>query len=374
MPKLLCLTCYESKKHIVTFNRDHQCVKTRHRTSVHGKRKVVFITPDDVRWPESTHKVKQVPLSFGNNNNSVPSSELMDVDDDISSISNQVPQVNETSGENGSSNSVSLNEKRLANIETAMMEINKKLDDLKRPNVNNNEVVNEKNKVTFDNIQEQFPHLIFNHNLNDCTIYCERCRSYLQNGGTIGNARVNNSLSTGLTKSKSEMEAMKTNSQKFAHFKQIVKDHFTGKSKLHLRALQSYLKSKGFSKSRFDIAGLNQLRTALTVVKTKSAMMHYETLLSFGQQIGGEVGDIGMSRKRMPEILQHIDTYLDEECSKVLRQPLKSTGMPPHFFISVDKSTPRRETNQALLLLFVNEGKRVAFPVSANVVYKTSDG
>lgn len=52
---------------------------------------------------------------------------------------------------------------------------------------------------------------------------------------------------------------------------------------------------------------------------------------------------------------------------------LPSTGMQPHFSLAVDKSTPHRDTNHAILAIIPVEGKRVAVPIDAPIVYAVSD-
>ena len=44
--------------------------------------------------------------------------------------------------------------------------------------------------------------------------------------------------------------------------------------------------------------------------------------------------------------------------------------MPPHFSVTVDKSTPHRDTNQAIMLIFPVNGKRVSMPIDALPVYE----
>ena len=50
-----------------------------------------------------------------------------------------------------------------------------------------------------------------------------------------------------------------------------------------------------------------------------------------------------------------------------------STGFCPHFSTTCDKSTPGRETNQAIMLQVIHRGKRLAIPVGSPTVYTTSN-
>ena len=57
------------------------------------------------------------------------------------------------------------------------------------------------------------------------------------------------------------------------------------------------------------------------------------------------------------------------QTKKFQRKPLECTGLPPHISLAVDKSTPHRETNHAVLLLLPVERKRIAMPLDAPPVY-----
>ena len=56
-----------------------------------------------------------------------------------------------------------------------------------------------------------------------------------------------------------------------------------------------------------------------------------------------------------------------------LRKSLDSTGLPPHFAIYIDKSTPHRDTNQAIMIIITYNGRWVSMPVDAPSVYECSD-
>ena len=55
-----------------------------------------------------------------------------------------------------------------------------------------------------------------------------------------------------------------------------------------------------------------------------------------------------------------------------LKDPLVSTGLHPHISLAVDKLTPHRETNHAIILILPVNRKRVAMPIDAPVVYSYS--
>jgi len=61
------------------------------------------------------------------------------------------------------------------------------------------------------------------------------------------------------------------------------------------------------------------------------------------------------------------------ETSEYLKKVLPSTGLRSHFSISIDKSTPNRHTNHAILIIIPVDGKRMAIPIDAPIVYNTND-
>ena len=52
---------------------------------------------------------------------------------------------------------------------------------------------------------------------------------------------------------------------------------------------------------------------------------------------------------------------------------MDSTGLPPHFAIAIDKSTPHPDTNQAIMVILPCNGQRVAMPLDAPLVYECVD-
>lgn len=49
--------------------------------------------------------------------------------------------------------------------------------------------------------------------------------------------------------------------------------------------------------------------------------------------------------------MQCIEDTIDQRCTTWLSTPLPSTGLPPHFWITIDRATPPRVTNQAILIV-----------------------
>ena len=56
-----------------------------------------------------------------------------------------------------------------------------------------------------------------------------------------------------------------------------------------------------------------------------------------------------------------------------LKEPLESTGLHPHTSLAVDKSTPHRDTNNAVMILLPVKGKRAAVPIDALPVYSVAE-
>ncbi len=66
--------------------------------------------------------------------------------------------------------------------------------------------------------------------------------------------------------------------------------------------------------------------------------------------------------------------YVDIKTKNFINTPLPSTGMPPHFYVTADKSTNHRVTNQATMICPVVDGNRQAIPLNISSVYYTSVG
>ena len=111
----------------------------------------------------------------------------------------------------------------------------------------------------------------------------------------------------------------------------------------------------------------------LTVVKTKAAL-HYESNIAELYAAGADVGDYGHSRHMFVPMLKAACTYVDKEVSTFLSTPLSNTGFSPHFYVTSDKSTIHRTTNQVTLVCPVVEGQRQAIALNACRVYLKSDG
>lgn len=116
-------------------------------------------------------------------------------------------------------------------------------------------------------------------------------------------------------------------------------------------------------------AAQNLIRIALSIVKMKSAASHFETSIATHQATGANVGQIGHGRKQFNQILTTMSDWIDDQNRNILTSPSPSTGVPPHFYVTGDKSTPSRTTNQVVLLCFMYAGQRRRVVVACPEVY-----
>ena len=68
-----------------------------------------------------------------------------------------------------------------------------------------------------------------------------------------------------------------------------------------------------------------------------------------------------------------MEVWCDQETATFLSQPLPSTRLPPHYYVTCDKATPSRITNQAVMLCPMVGGHRQAIVVKAKEVYHAED-
>ena len=117
----------------------------------------------------------------------------------------------------------------------------------------------------------------------------------------------------------------------------------------------------------------NLVRVAISVLKSKSAAMHFEMHVAAHLSTKSDMGEIGHGRKQFNEILKAVEAYLDSEIEKYLLTPLKNTLLPSHFCGLADKSTIHRITNQCVAITMMVEGVKTAIAVQAPVVYHTDE-
>eukprot|EP00112_Aurelia_sp_Birch-Aquarium-sp1_P020714 Seg540.3 transcript_id=Seg540.3/GoldUCD/mRNA.D3Y31 product="hypothetical protein" pseudo=true protein_id=Seg540.3/GoldUCD/D3Y31 len=115
------------------------------------------------------------------------------------------------------------------------------------------------------------------------------------------------------------------------------------------------------------------VRSAFSVVKSRSAAQQYPEFVADKAMCGVYCGDFGHSKEEFKNIIAAAENWIDSEVSRALITPIESTGMRPHFFFTLDKGTPGRETNQATMIVFFDKGNRVAIPVGSPAVYKPNE-
>lgn len=77
--------------------------------------------------------------------------------------------------------------------------------------------------------------------------------------------------------------------------------------------------------------------------------------------------------KQFTEIIKVAYEYVILQTKNFLQEPLISTGFRPHVSLAADKSTPHRETNHAIMVILPVDGKRVALPIDAPIVYSNTE-
>ena len=140
-------------------------------------------------------------------------------------------------------------------------------------------------------------------------------------------------------------------------------------SKLHKSSMEMYRREAEITKKKASVAS-NIFRAAISDLKLGAAAIHFETLVSLLACCSVDVGNIGHSRKNFNAILYCLEKTVNRRISSWLNQPLPSTLLPPHIWATVDKATPSRTTNQAVLIVARNKtGIPCPIPVAAPSVY-----
>ena len=140
-------------------------------------------------------------------------------------------------------------------------------------------------------------------------------------------------------------------------------------AKIHYEAVK-WKKEMKLIELRASAAMKVLVRSAFSVVKSRSAAQQYPEFVADKAMCGVDCGDFGHSKEEFKNILAAAESWIDSEVSRALKTPIESTGMRPHFFFTLDKGTPGRETNQATMIVFFDKGNRVAIPVGSPAVYK----
>ena len=212
---------------------------------------------------------------------------------------------------------------------------------------------------------------------NSRVLKCRICAEFLSNpvsfssGFRRPSGKSAGSLSTGLELSEqvySDLIAGKC--FRWYHQKERLNEHVA--SNTHIKAVQ-YTKETTQTSKRKTVVVKNQLRTALGIVKSKAAALQYESRIAELQAAGADVGDFGHSRKLFPAMLSVACAYIDKRTATYHSTCLPSTGMPPHFYVTADKSTNHRITNQVTMVCPIVGGSPQAIPPDACQIYTSSD-
>ena len=161
--------------------------------------------------------------------------------------------------------------------------------------------------------------------------------------------------------------------QDWYRFKITLLDHVSCTSSKHggSQHLQGVIAKKRRDKKDKTILNVvsNQLKAALTIVKIKSAALHYEDLIGLLHSTGSNVGNLGHSRAQVNPMLMVFQAYVLKKLNALLNQLLPSTGLPPHLSTASDKSTPIRTTNHAVMVVLMIDGEKKAIPIAVPPVY-----
>ena len=218
---------------------------------------------------------------------------------------------------------------------------------------------------------------------------CETCYSLLESRMNIkpakdprkvvlkGIGKYSGSISSGLILSADKSELLINGGNTYwYHIKHSIKQHLacSGEhSQLHYDALQHEAVMKKRHEERGERVTQNLIRIAVGVIKSKSAAQHFESQVAAHVSTGSDLGDLGHSRNHFNEIMAAISAWIDRQTAIFLSNPLESTSFPPHFFIIADKSSPRRLSNQAVMICPMVNGERTAIPIDSPIVYSSKN-
>ncbi len=135
---------------------------------------------------------------------------------------------------------------------------------------------------------------------------CKICHLYLSSpiaSSSLKHKPTGESLATGITMSAAEyLKHCQGSCSEWRRLKHRVLTHLSGSTKTHQNA-SKYAKEQAALKNRQRIAIRNQLRTAIGVVQTKCAAVHYENKIAELHQAGADIGDFGNSRMLFPQMM-----------------------------------------------------------------------
>lgn len=187
------------------------------------------------------------------------------------------------------------------------------------------------------------------------------------------NPKSNGTFSSGIfVKKEITRLLIKGKNQTWYRQKNLCIDHLCligGGSITHKKAMVEYKKQLQ-ENQRVTTAAGNIFRAAIVDLKLGAAGRQFETLISFLACCAVDVGSIGHSRNNFNDILYCMEKTVDKRINVWLNAPLPSTLLPPHFWATVDKATPSRITNQAVVIVARDKsGVPCPIPVDAPPVY-----
>ena len=124
----------------------------------------------------------------------------------------------------------------------------------------------------------------------------------------------------------------------------------------HFKALTLLNEEATLKKNHYEAAE-TLLKCTLSTVKTKSAALHFESQVAFAFSVGGQVGQCGHSRKLFSDHLKCLLVVIKQQTKEKLTTCLPSSGLPPHIYMTVDKATVNKQSNQAVLICPILDGK-----------------
>ena len=211
-------------------------------------------------------------------------------------------------------------------------------------------------------------------------IRCKLCFMYL--GDPVASSSLKrkptalpgNSLATGLSVSDEDYKRYCVGScQPWYRLKKRLLLHIMESPETHINAVL-YARDLKTVEARQTTVVRNQLRTAIGIVQAKAAAVHYENRIAELHRAGADVGDFGHSRILFPQMIAVACCYVDRETQAFLSKSLPNTGLPPHYYVTADKSTNHRISNQVTMICPVVDGKRRPIPLGMKSVYESSDG
>jgi hypothetical protein len=210
------------------------------------------------------------------------------------------------------------------------------------------------------------------------TVRCKICFVYMNSKTAVRNAQhlpSSGNLSTGLNVvDEVYQKYMIGHNVIWYRFKNRLLNHFDGETcKTHVDAAAWWHFTRPVRKRKCTVVK-NQLRAAIGVVKSKSAARCYEERIAELHLAGADVGDYGHSRNLFNDMIRVVNYFIDKRTQKFLQDPLPNTGILPHFYITADKSTNHRITNQVTMVCPVVNGKRQAIPLGMTDVYQDATG